>query len=102
MHGLTTGFFAHGVDNMAEQKAVPLNVVVSDKGKKAVRIGKAFYSADKMPTVSLTIDMAALNDAIKKGTVTEQEYAGNEKYPDPVLDHKKVLRMACFKIEKKA
>lgn len=87
---------------MPEQKAVPLNVVVSDKGKKSVRVGKAFYNADKMPTVSLTISLEALNKAIKEGTVSEAVYEGNEKYPDMVLDGKKTVRLACFKIEKKA
>ena len=84
---------------MAEQKAVPLNVVVSDKGKKSVPVGKAFINMgeDAKVPLSLTISMEAVAAALKAGTVTEQEYKSNPQYPDLVLDGKKTIRMAGFR-----
>jgi hypothetical protein len=94
-------FFASEVMNMTEQKAVPLDVVVSDKGKKAKRIGKAFVNLDGKVPLSVTICMDALQSAIKDGTVSESIYEGNAQYPDTVLDGKKCVRMAGFKYQKK-
>ena len=98
----------HGIEekgeHMAEQKAVPLDVVVSDKGKKSVRIGKAFVNMSdtaKVP-LSLTIAMETLAGAIKDGTVSETTYEGNPQYPDATLDGKKTVRMAGFRFRKKA
>lgn len=87
---------------MAEQKAVPLNVVVSDKGQKSKRIGKAFINLDGKVPLSLTISLKALRAALDSKTVTEQEYQANEKYPDQVLDGEKVVRMAGFKVERRS
>jgi hypothetical protein len=85
---------------MAESKAVPLNVVVSDKGQKSVRIGKAFVNLDGNVPVSLIVSMEALNSALKDKVVTETKFEGNPKYPDPILDGKMVLRIVGFKMNK--
>jgi len=87
-------------------KATALNLVVSDKGKKAIRIGKAFVDMDggptgKSPPVSCTINLAELRKALGDGTITEQTFTGNPQYPDPVLDGNKVIRIAGFKITRK-
>ena len=86
---------------MAESKAIPMDVVVSDKGKKAKRIGKAFVNLDGKVPLSVTISLDALNAAIKDGTVSEYTNEGNPQYPDAILDGKKVVRMAGFKYQKK-
>lgn len=90
------------VGSMAEQKAVPLNVVVSDKGQKSKRIGKAFVNLDGKVPLSITIALEDLRMALKDNTVTEQDYKSNPQYPDQVLDGKKVVRMAGFKITKRS
>jgi len=86
---------------MATGKAIPLNVVVSDKGRKSKQIGKAFVNLDGNPPLSLTISLEALRTAIKDGIVTEQEYKSNPQYPDRVLDGVKVLRIAGFKMTRR-
>jgi hypothetical protein len=78
------------------QKAVPLNVVVSDKGKKSVRIGTAFLKQDGNPPLSMTISIEALKEALRNGTVSETDFKSNPQYPDLILDGKKVVRMAGF------
>ena len=40
---------------MATGKAIPLNVVASDKGQKSRQIGKAFINLDGNPPLSITI-----------------------------------------------
>lgn len=81
-------------------KATALNVVVSDKGKKAVRIGKAFVDLEGKVPLSVTIALEELRKALKDNTVTEQDYQGNPQYPDPVLDGKKVIRLAGFSMRR--
>ena len=86
---------------MATGKAIPLNVVCSDKGQKSKQIGKAFINLDGNPPLSVTISLEALRAALKDGTVTETEYKSNPQYPDRVLDGAKVLRMAGFKMTRR-
>ena len=86
---------------MATGKAIPLNVVASDKGQKSRQIGKAFINLDGNPPLSITIALEELRAALTAKTVTEQDYKSNPAYPDRVLDGKKVVRLAGFKMTRR-
>ena len=86
---------------MAESKAIPMNLIVSDKGKKSVRVGKAFVKLEGTVPLSIILSREALNKAISSGTVSETKSEANEKYPDEVLDGKMVVRIAGFPPKKK-
>lgn len=86
---------------MATGKAVPLNLVVSDKGQKSKQIGKAFVNMDGNPPLSVTIALSELRDALSAKTVSETDYKSNPQYPDRVLDGKKVIRIAGFKMTRR-
>jgi len=87
---------------MAEQKAVPLNVVAGDKGQKSRRIGIAFVNLDGKVPVSITLSLGALRSAMNDKVVTETDFIGNPTYPDEVLDGKKVIRIVGFKKTKRS
>lgn len=87
---------------MAEQKAIPFNVVCGDMGQKSRRIGKAFYKEDGKAPLSITISLEALRKALSDKIVTEQPYKSNPAYPDEVLDGKNVVRIVGFKPTKRA
>jgi len=87
---------------MATGKAIPLNVVCSDKGQKSRQIGKAFINLDGNPPLSLTISLSDLRTAITDKVVSETDYKANPQYPDRVLDGKRVIRLAGFKMERRS
>ena len=86
---------------MAEQKAIPFNVVCGDIGQKSRRIGKAFYKEDGKAPLSLTISLEALRKALSDKVVSEQPYKSNPTYPDEVLDGKNVIRIVGFRPTRK-
>jgi hypothetical protein len=68
-----------------------INLVVSDKGKKSVRVGTVFYDAARVNLLSGELCIDALRDAIAAGTVSTGE--GN---PKGSFTGKKVVRIAGF------
>ena len=87
--------------SMAEPKAVAYDLVVSDKGKKAVNVGIAFRNDLGKVPFSITLSLTKLRQAISNTTVsTRKEEPSKTQWPNR-YEGDETVRIAAFKKTRK-